>query len=360
VSASLHVDLGVLVANIAHVPATVAPAEMMLVVKDDAYGHGLAPVARAAADAGIRWFGAFDVATGVAVRAALGESTDHPSPPRSRRGSRVFVWIAASREELDEAVTARLDVGVGDAALLEDLADAARAADATARVHLKVDTGLHRNGVRPEDWPAFVARAAELERTGVIEVVGVWSHIAEASDDEDDVARDVYEHALRQAQDAGLRAPLRHLAASAASFARPSFRYDMVRVGAFCYGIRPAGGPSSEALGLRPVSRLEADVVAVAGDGVTIGVGALDGLPSSLAGRASVGTPAGPRALREVGGRSVVEPWPEAGVGDSVTIYGPGASGEGSATDLAELIGTIGEEIAVRVSPLLPRVYTGG
>jgi alanine racemase len=359
VTARLQVDLGVLAANIAHVRRTVAPAALMLVVKDDAYGHGLAPVVRTASAAGITWFGAFDVATGLAVRAALGDGTVPDPATTTREDPRIFVWIAATAGELADAVAARLDVGVGDPELLEELAAAARAAGAAARVHLKIDTGLHRNGVRPEDWPRFVGRAAEFEASGAIEVVGVWSHIAEASDDEDDAARERYEEALRQAEAAGLRPQVRHLAASAAAFARPEFRYDMVRVGAFCYGIPPAGGPSGGALGLTPVSRLEADVVAVDPDGVTVGIGALDGVPSSLAGRADVGTPAGPRRLLAIGGRSVVQGWPGAAVGDRVRFYGPGTAGEGSPTDLAELIGTIGEEIAVRISPLLPRVHTG-
>ncbi|WP_019180623.1 alanine racemase [Microbacterium yannicii] len=358
-SARLHVDLGVLATNIAHVRATVAPATLMLVVKDDAYGHGLAPVVGTASAGGVTWFGAFDVATGLAVRAALSKAPGrrlHASAPEE---SRVFVWIAATADELADAVAARLDVGVGDPELLEELAAAAREAGAVARVHLKIDTGLHRNGVRPEDWPAFVARAAELEAAGVIDVAGVWSHIAEASDEEDDAARHQYERALQEAESVGLKPQVRHLAASAAAFARPEFRYDMVRVGAFCYGIRPAGGPSAAELGVGPVSRLEADVVAVDARGVTIELGSLDGVPSSLADRASVGTPAGPRRLREIGGRSVIDAWDGAAVGDQVTIYGPGSAGEGSATDLAELIGTIGEEIAVRVSPLVPRVYSG-
>jgi alanine racemase len=348
-TARLHVDLSALEANIARVRATVGPAELMLVVKDDAYGHGLEPVVRRAQACGVEWFGAFDVRTGGAVRAAAGPH------------ARIFAWIASSRADLDAALVARLDMGIGDAELLEELADAAREAGATARVHLKIDTGLHRNGVRPENWPAFVARAADLEADSAIEVVGVWSHIAEASDAEDDQARAVYDTALREAASAGLRPTTRHLAASAASFARPEFRYDMVRVGAFCYGIRSAGGPSAAELGLVPAARLEADVVAVDADQVRIGIGSLDGLPSTLNGRATVGSPAGPRALRVIGASdSLVETWPNAAVGDTVAIYGPGLQGEPTATDLAELIGTIGEEIAVRISPLVPRRYDGG
>ncbi|GAA5198040.1 alanine racemase [Microbacterium jejuense] len=344
-TARLLVDLATLTANLDRVRATVAPAELMLVVKDDAYGHGLGPVVRAATASGVSWFGAFDVRTGAAVRAVAGA------------GSRIFAWIAASRDDLDTAIGADLDLGIGDAELLEELVDAARAAQATVRVHLKIDTGLHRNGVRPESWPAFMQRAAQLQADGVIDVVGVWSHIAEASDAEDDDARAVFDWALDEAAAAGIHPSVRHLAASAASFARPAFRYDLVRVGAFCYGIRSAGGPSAEQLGLQPIARLEAVVTAVHDEGVSIGVGALQGLPSSLRG-ARVGTPAGTRRLTEVGeSASLVETWPAAAAGDTVTVYGPGANGEGSSTDLAELIGTIGEEIAVRVSPLVPRVY---
>jgi len=347
VTARLHVDLKALAANLDRVRATVAPAALMLVVKDDAYGHGLEPVVRTAADAGVSWFGAFDVRTGAAVRAVVG------------RGPRIFAWIAASRDDLDTAISADLDLGIGDAELLEELVDAAHAAGSTVRVHLKIDTGLHRNGVRPEAWPAFVRRAAQLQVDGVIDVVGVWSHIAEASDAEDDEARAVFEAALREAGAAGIQPSVRHLAASAAAFARPGFRYDMVRVGAFCYGIRSAGGPSADELRLRPVARWEAEVTAVEPAGVRVGIGALDGLPSSLGGLAVVGTPAGGRRLDVVAdSHALVEAWPGAAVGDTVTVFGPGAHGEGSSTDLAELIGTIGEEIAVRVSPLVPRVHS--
>lgn len=345
-TATLHVDLTGLVANITRVRETVAPAELMLVVKDDAYGHGLAPVVRAAAGAGVSWFGAFDIGTARAVRGELGDDV------------RIFAWIAASHADLRAAAEAGIDLGVGDADLLEDAAAAARRVGRPLRVHLKLDTGLHRNGVRPEAWPRFVSRAAALEAEGALDVVGIWSHIAEASDDEDDDARALFEHGLRQAHDAGLRPVIRHLAASAASFARPEFRYDLVRVGAFCYGIRSAGGPSAGQLGLLPIARLEAEVLAVGEDGVRVDVGALHGLPSRLEGRASVATPAGTRRLLAVGEMdSLIAGWPGAAPGDRVIVYGSGADGEASATDLAEIIGTIGEEIAVRVSPLVPRSY---
>ncbi|WP_029145510.1 alanine racemase [Microbacterium luticocti] len=346
-TAALHVDLDALAANLAVVRARVAPAAHMLVVKDDAYGHGLVPVVTRAWKEQVRWFGAFDVQTGLAVRTALGAA------------ARIFVWQIGGLGEARDAAAEGLDLGVGDALLLEDVAAAASATGRPVRVHLKIDTGLHRNGVRPEQWAGFVARAAELERAGVIVVDGVWSHIAEASDAEDDQARRVFEWGWDAARGAGLTPARRHLAASAAAFARSPFRYDLVRVGAFAYGIHPAGGPDATHLGIRPIARLVAPVVGV-GDQVRIGIGALDGLPSTLAGRVSVGTPAGARALVSVGDEvSTVAGWDGAAPGDEVVLYGPGRHGEATATGLAEHIDTIGEEIALRVSPRLPRRHRG-
>lgn len=342
-SARLTVDLAALERNIDHVRGLVAPAELMLVVKDDAYGHDVERVVPCAVARGITWIGAFDVATAAVVRRIAGD------------GIRIFVWVLPEGDDVTAAVAMDLDLGVGDAALLEDVAEVARTAGAVARVHLKIDTGLHRNGIRPEEWPAVVRRARALEQEGRIDVVGVWSHIAEASDAEDDAARALFDSAVDDAREAGLRPRLRHLAASAAGTARAEFRYDMVRVGAFCYGIAPAGGPDARALGVTPVATLTASVTAVTAESASVDIGMLDGLPSSLGGRVEVGTPGGPRRLLHVGETSSVEPWPGARAGDDVRIYGPGEWGETTATGLAEAIGTIGEEIAVRLSPGIPR-----
>lgn len=339
----LRVDLAAFAANLAHIRGEVAPADHMLVVKDDAYGHGLAPIIRRAWSAGVSWFGAFDVQTGAAVRAVLGDD------------ARIFVWLAASDDEIRTAIEQDMDLGVGDADLLEDVARHARSLSRTARVHLKIDTGLHRNGIRPEQWDEAVAAAAAHQASGRIDTVGLWTHLAEASDAEDDAAVAGFSAAAEAAVRAGLRPALRHLAASAASFARPPFRHDLVRVGAFAYGIRPAGGPDDAALGIRPIATFAASVVRVDGEGAHVAVGALHGLPSTLAGRIAVSSPAGPRPLLAVGAlESVVEGWPEALVGDEVIVYGSGGS---SPTTLAESIDTIGEEIAVRVSPLVAREY---
>lgn len=341
-TAYLDVDLGAFTRNLDAVRERTSPAQLMLVVKDDAYGHGVERIVQCASAQGVTWFGAFDAATGVRVRASAGDK------------ARIFVWMLSGDASIRAAIDSNLDLGIGDTGLFDEVVAMATTLRRRARVHLKVDTGLHRNGVRPEDWSSFVRAAASAHLAGSVEVVGVWSHIAEASDDEDDAARALFEDAVAALVAAGVPQPLRHLAASAASFARAEFRYDLVRVGAFCYGIRSAGGPHERDLGLDVVATLRADVTAV-GPEVTIDIGSADGVASTLAGAISVHTPGGLRELIAVERTSArVESWDEARVGEQVTLYGAGAS---SATDLGEVLDTIGEEIAVRVAPTVERRY---
>lgn len=341
----LRVDLDAFAANLTVVRARVAPAELMLVVKDDAYGHGLDRIVRRAGAEGVGWFGAFDVREALRTREAAGAEP------------RILSWLTVGAEEIAEALAADIDLGVGDAHFLEDIAVVAGTGDLPARIHLKIDTGLHRNGIRPEDWPAVIARARALEDAGRIRLVGVWSHIAEASDAEDDAARAAFEVAVTAVEAAGFALEVRHLSASAASFARPEFRYDLVRVGAFCYGIRSAQGAGEDDLGVHPVASLAATVSHVGERAVTVAVGALHGLPSTLALRTALIVDGRRVTLQHMGPTHMtLDPWPGAAAGDEVTVFGPDAA---SATDLGETIDSVGEEILVRVSPLVPRIYRG-
>jgi len=339
--AELRIDLQRLRENVRAVRERMAPAEVLVVIKDDAYAQGVEPIVAAALEAGAAWFGGIDLGSAVRAKREAGER------------ARVFCWMTLSAEEARVGAAEGLELGVGDADYLERVA----ATPETATVHLKIDTGLHRNGVRPEAWPSFCARAAELEQAGRIRVAGIWTHIAEASDAEDDASRAEFDRAVTIAEAAGLTPEVRHLAASAAAWHRPEFRYDLVRIGAFCYGIRSEDGPEIE--GASPVSSLVASVVSV-GDDVEIGIGSVDGYPSALAGRTHAATPAGPRALTRVDPfTSRIAAWPGAAVGDEVVLFGPGTRGEPTPTDLGEAIGTVGEEPLLRVSPLVPRTYTG-
>lgn len=338
----LRLSRHALLDNIAAVNARLDGCELMLVLKDDAYGHGLTWTVETALVAGVTSFGSYDVRGGLDVRRLVGPD------------ARVFAWATSSDEEVDEALLQGIDLGVGTEEYLRRIVARAEALGVVARVHLKIDTGLHRNGVLPEDWPRFVAHARSAEAAGVLSLDGVWSHIAEASDRDDDEAQAAFLDAIRVTAESGDTPTSLHLTASAASWWRPELRGTVARIGAFCYGIRSADGPELE--GVRPVASLVAPVTAVDDERAVIELGSFDGLPSTLAG-AAVGTPGGTRTLERIDPFTArVEVWPGASVGDEVTLFGPGEAGESSATTLAERIDTVGEEILTRLSPRIRRV----
>lgn len=337
----LRLDSGVFRSNIAAVQERLGDSALMLVLKDDAYGHGLRWAVETALDAGVTTFGSYDVRGGLDVRRIAGGTVT------------VFAWATSTDAEIDEALLHDIELGVGTIEYLRRIVTRAGVLGVRARVHLKIDTGLHRNGVRPEDWPSAIAEARVAESAGALSLVGIWSHIAEASDAEDDEAQAVFLEAVRQAGQSGPLPGALHLTASAASWWRPELRGTVSRIGAFCYGIRSADGPDLD--GVRPAASLAAPVVRVEHGEAVVGVGSLDGLPSTLVGM-TVGTPAGPRRVSAIDlATTTVAGWQGMAVGDDVTIFGAGEQGAETATTLAERIDTVGEEILTRLGPRIRR-----
>jgi alanine racemase len=329
--------------NLAAVQDRIAPAQLMLAMKDDAYGHGVewAVSTAIAAARPVEFFGGYDVHTSLRIR-------------EQAERAKVFAWADSSDEEIEHALVAGIELGIGTAGYLRQVIDVSTRLGLGARVHLKIDTGLHRNGIRPEHWPLVVAEAMTAQRAGSIEVVGVWSHLAEASDAEDDESAREFRSAVEVLRAAGGTPQALHLTASAASWWRPELRGTVCRIGAFCYGIRSADGP--EIPGVTPIAALRARVIEARGDEVLIGVGALHGLPSVLAG-ATIGTPGGTREIVRIDATStLVRGWSDARVGDTTTVFGPGGQGESDATALAERIKTVGEEIITRLTSGVRRV----
>lgn len=343
----LRISRSQLVHNIAAVRKHLTPSALMLVMKDDAYGHGVETVVDAAlVQPAVTRFGGYDVETSLRIRSRAGS------------GSRVFAWAISRDDEIRRALREGIELGVGTSPYLERVIAQAAAEKRPARVHLKIDTGLRRNGIRAEEWPDFVAHAVRAQRAGVISIVGVWSHLAEASDEEDDISASEFAQAVAVVRAAGADPAELHLTASAASWWRPELRGTVCRVGAFCYGIRSADGP--EIPGIRPIATLEARVMSVENDVARIGVGGLHGLPTTLSG-APVATPFGPRKILRIDAvTSTVCGWDGMRVGDQVRLFGPGDYGEVDATTLAERIGTVGEEILTRLTGGVRRVIEAG
>jgi alanine racemase len=361
------IDLDALRHNLGVCREAAGGAQLMAVVKADAYGHGLVPCARAAREAGAEWLGVALLHEAVTLRDAGVEG-------------RILAWLGVPGSQWQECVALDVDLGVSALWSLDAVRTAARETGRRARVHLKADTGLSRNGATPDDWPQLVAEAVEAEAEGTVVVAGVWSHLACADEPEHpSVAAQLaaYDAALALAEAAGLRPEVRHLANSAGAFAVPGARHDLVRVGIHMYGLSSGIAPAAE-LGLRPVMSLRARLASVkrvpAGSGVSYGqeyttatgttlglvpVGYADGLPRAAA---NAGPVLAAGAVRTVAGRVCMDQvvldldGDDARVGDEVVIFG--ADGP-SADDWAAVCGTIGYEIVTRIGPRVPRVVVG-
>lgn len=361
------VDLGAVRHNVALLAdrAARSGAETMAVVKADAYGHGALPVARAAVESGATWLGTCSLAEALTLR-------------REGITARLLSWLDTPVVDFAPAVVADVDVGVSS---LDELARVRRAAElvgASARVHLKIDTGLWRNGCPVGHWPELVAAAAAAAPD--IEVVAVWSHLAcadEPGDPSIDTQAERFDVAYQEALRAGL-APLRHLANSAATLTRPDLHFDLVRTGIAAYGLNPVDTGDD----LRPAMTVRSEVVLTkripAGESVSYGhtwtagadstlalvpMGYADGVPRSLSGRMEVWL-AGKR--RPVVGRICMDQLvvdcgddqPEPGA--EVVLFGDGAQGEPTAREWADAIDTIDYEIVTGMyAARIHRVYSG-
>jgi alanine racemase len=370
------VDLGALRANVAALRERAGRADVMTVVKADAYGHGMLPCAREAVAAGARWLGTATPEEALALRAG------GVTPEQAR----VLCWLWTPGGPWAEAVAADVDVSISGMWALRELLAAVRRHGRPARVHLKADTGLGRNGCQPHDWPELVAAARAAEAEGLLRVAGVWSHFAAADEPgHPSVPAQLraFREALAYAEGQGVRPEVRHLANSPATLLLPESHFDLVRTGLATYGLSPVpevGGPSD--FGLAPVMTLRARVALVkrvpGGHGVSYGhtyhtpgettlalvpVGYADGIPRH-AGNAGPVRLAG--KWRTVAGRVAMDQFvvdlggDHAEVGDEAVLFGPGTHGEPTAEDWARAAGTISYEIVTRIGVRVPRTYVGG
>jgi alanine racemase len=364
-----QIDHDVLRANLVVLRRLVAPAELMAVVKADAYGHGAVPIARTALEAGASRLGVADIPEALALRTA---GIDAP----------ILAWLHGEDADFAAALAAGIELGLSSLVQLEAVADAvSTGAPGPAVVQLKLDTGLSRNGCAPADWPGLVARAAALEAEGVVRVAGVFSHLSNTDAATDSQQRAAFDAGLAVAEQAGLRPALRHLASSQAAIAAPDLRYDLVRVGIAMYGVQPDASIDLAALGIRPVMELAGAVAAVrrvpAGAGVSYGhthrtgaettlalvpLGYADGVPRHASNRAEVAI----EGVRyPVVGRIAMDQFvvdvgdDDVEVGDRVVLWGDPADGVPTADDWAAAADTIGYEIVTRVGPRVPRTHVG-
>jgi alanine racemase len=371
--ARAEIDLAALRANVRSLRERAPRAALMAVVKSDAYGHGALPCARAALRAGATWLGTATPQEALALRAA----------GITEARARVMCWLWTPGGPWGEAITAGLDLGVSGMWALREATAAARALGCTARIQLKADTGLGRNGCQPADWPELVAAALAAEAEGTARVTGLWSHFAcadEPGHPSIGLQLTAFREMVAYAETHGLRPEVRHIANSPATLTLPHAHFDLVRTGIAMYGISPSPALGTPAeLGLRPVMKFAGSVALVkrvpAGHGVSYGhhyvterdttlalipLGYADGVPRSASGRGPVlvgdrwrrarGRIAMDQFVVDLDGETV-EPGAEA------ILFGSGERGEPTAEDWAQAADTIAYEIVTRIGQRVPRVH---
>ncbi|WP_106816599.1 alanine racemase [Microbacterium timonense] len=356
------VDVGAIADNVRHL-RRLTESEVIAVVKADGYGHGAARSAAAALAGGATRIGVSDISEAIALRRA---GIDAP----------IVAWLHAPGADFAEAAALGIELGISHLDQLQKAA-AAASGDRPVAVHLKLETGLSRNGIAPDDYRIVFAEAARLERIGRVRVVALFSHLSNASREDDLAALRAFEEGVAAAASLGLAPPLRHIAATHAAIDLPESRLGCVRIGIGLYGLSPFADRSSADLGLRPAMTLRGAVAAVrrvpAGKGVSYGydyrtgrettlalvpLGYADGVPRQASGRGPVviggrrftvaGRIAMDQFVVDVGDAAVA-------VGDEAVIFGDPTLGVPSATEWADAAGTINYEIVTRVGPRVPR-----
>jgi alanine racemase len=363
------IDLSAIRSNVAELAARVGNAEVMAVVKSDAYGHGVIETARAALAGGAGWLGVNGIDEALRLR-------------RAGVTAPVLCLLAAPDAPHADAVAHGVDLTAATVPLVRQIAAVADRAGRPARLHLKVDTGMSRGGATLADWPEVLAAAAAEQAAGRCEIVGIWSHLACADipgHPSVDAQVAAFGAALDEARRIGVRPQVRHLANTPALLTRPDTWFDLVRPGGGVTGLctLPGGPPGW----LRPAMTVRTHLVQVkrvpAGTGVSYGhryitaapatlglvpLGYNEGIPRAAANAAQVlvrgrrftiaGTVCMNQCVIDVGDLP-------AQAGDEVVLFGPGDHGEPTAQEWADALGTISYDVVTRFTAKIPRSYCG-
>jgi alanine racemase len=356
------VDLSAIRANVVLLKEK-AGVDLLAVVKADAYGHGLVPVAKAALEGGANWLGVALLEEAITLRK---EGITAP----------ILAWLVPPGSDFKSAVDNDIDIAVSSIKALEEVG--AVAGSKRPRIHLEVDTGMTRGGFLSE-WNEIDAHHVQG-----VEIIGIFSHFARA--DEPGQPQNLeqltrFKKMVATLESFGYTKIIRHLSNSAATLVDPASAFDMVRTGIAMYGLSPdvntLGG--SKKLNLKPAMTLRAKLhlVKAVPAGSPVGYGATevtkvdtklglvamgygDGIPRNarsagvfINGRRApiIGRVSMDQFVVDLGAASTAES------GDWVSVFGPGTGEEYTADDWASAAGSINYEIVTRIGPRVPRIY---
>ena len=364
-----EIHTGLISHNVAIVAQRTAPVQVWAVVKANGYGHGAVQVANAALAGGATGLCVAIVDEGVALR-------------RAGITAPIFLLSEQPAELADLIVGYQLTPTVTTTRGAAVLAASAAAADQTIKVHIKVDTGMHRVGVAPNETVSLASFISSYES---LTIEGVYTHFAVADDPShpgNAAQLSAFITVLEDLSLRGINPPLVHAANSAGALANEPSRFTMVRLGIAMYGLRPGAGVADLCAGLIPALSLKARVSAVrwveAGEAVSYGlvrpltqgsliatvpIGYADGVPRAL-GRTNIqvllnGVPrsfAGTITMDQL--MIDCESDSSVMVGDEVVLIGKQGEHSVTADDWAEALGTISYEIVCGISPRIFRRYS--
>ncbi len=360
----IEIDLDQFRKNLSIVKSAVGGARLCLPIKANAYGHGLVEIAKAAAQASVDYLAVAHVKEAIDLREA-GVVTP------------IIVLGAIHEDQIADLLKYDLEFSLSSAYKARLVAAWCERLRSVARVHLEVDTGMQRTGMRPQ---TAVDLFADLKKSTWFDIVGVYSHLATGNSPDDAVALKQIEKFSIMRQDAVFSDQniLFHLASSSATQHLPSAYFDMVRPALLCFGY-PLGNAKALFRDIAPCFSLKARVayfkVVEEGEGisyghtfhaprrtriVTVPVGYGDGFRRALSNRGSVlirgrrypivGTICMDQFMVDVGSDSVF-------VGDEVVLIGKQGDESITLKEVADLCETIPYEVLCQFNDRIPRRY---
>lgn len=337
-------------------------SQLMVVVKANGYGHGDIQVARTALANGASWLGVATPEEGARLR-------------RAGIAAPILVLGALAKCQLELCVAKDFVITVHQKDIAQTLSNLGRRLHKTVKVHVKIDTGMSRIGIRPEEALDFIDH---LRRLPNIDVQGIFTHFATADCPGDSYTTWQWQRfswLLLELKKAKINIPIKHCANTAAALLMPETHLDLVRIGLGIYGMSPC----HHELELAPVLSLYSEVVAVkrvpAGTAISYGntyvtwkettivtlpIGYADGLSRHLSNKGVVlingtrypivGRVTMDHCMVDVGNHSIA-------VGDRVTLIGSQFDETIMVDDWANWLDTINYEITCMISERVTRVY---
>ena len=337
---------------------------VMAIVKANAYGHGAVPVAKAALEAGATWCAVARVNEALELRQA---GLDCP----------ILILGYTPKAQYGEMINQRVSITVWDLEQVKKISSAAAQAGQKARLHIKVDTGMSRLGVRPNDLISLLDAISHLPE---VQVEGLFTHFARADEADPattDAQEELFQELMSKLKAVGVHVPLIHAANSAASLTRPSVFFNCVRLGIAMYGLHPSSEcplPPDFRLALTWKSVLSQVKTLPPGRGISYGheyitsreerigtvpVGYADGFRRVSGNQVLIGGYKVPVVGRVTMDQIMVQldDVPGAREGDEVVLIGKQGGNNISAEEVAGRWGTINYEVTSGISHRVPRIY---